>query len=124
VNVTAAKVVVYGGAGNNTINLGSNTAQTRIMLQQGGVDQINGFNLHNGDVLDFSTLLAETRVSLADLNSLGTYLQVSASGTNATLSYNPAGLAAGGGAAVAVLHGVGTGITLGTLISDNVLKIS
>lgn len=87
------------------------------------MDQVNGFNLHN-DLLDLLALLAKAQAGLADLSSLGAYLQVSASGSDATLSFNLAGLAAGGGATVAVLHGVGKAITLSTLSSDNVLKIS
>ena len=57
--MNAAKAVVHGGTGTNTINLG-NTAQDSIVLQQGGTDNITGFNLHN-DVLDLTQVLAEAQ---------------------------------------------------------------
>jgi len=72
---------------------------------------------NNGDVLDLSQVLAESQINLGgDFSKLGNYVQVSDSGSNATLSYN--------GSALAVLNGVGSGVTLSTLISDNALKIN
>ena len=79
INVNAAKAVVHGGTGTNTINLG-NTAQDSIVLQQGGTDNITGFNLHN-DVLDLTQVLAEAQKSFNASD-----FQVTSSGNNATLS--------------------------------------
>jgi hypothetical protein len=68
-------------------------------------------------VLDLTQVLAESRINLGgDFSKLGNYVQVADSGGNATLSFN--------GAALAVLNGVGSGVTLGTLIGDNALKIN
>ncbi len=63
VNVNAANAVIYGGTGTNTINLG-NTAQDTIVLQQGGLDQIYGFNLRSSGQLDVSQVLAEAQLAL------------------------------------------------------------
>ncbi len=46
------------------------------------------------------------------------------SGNDATLSFNPQGLASGPGSALAVLQGVGPGVTLNTLINDHALAIT
>jgi Ca2+-binding RTX toxin-like protein len=62
INVNAAQAVVHGGTGTNTINLGA--AKESIVLQQGGTDNISGFNLHN-DVLDLTQVLAEAQKSFS-----------------------------------------------------------
>ncbi len=117
INVNAAKATVHGGPGTNTVTLG-NTAQDTIVLQQGGTDQISGFNLHNGDVLDLTQVLAEAQKSFSASD-----FQVTDSGNNATLSYvgSPSFT---GGSALATLVGVGSGVTLQTLINDGALKVS
>ena len=116
INVNAAKATVYGGVGSNTINLG-NTAQDTIVLEQGGTDNISGFNLKN-DVLDLTQVLAEAQKSFKPAD-----FQVTSSGSNATLSYigTPSFT---GGSALATLVGIGPGVTLQTLISDGVFKTS
>jgi hypothetical protein len=88
-----------------------------VVLQQGGVDQISGFELHNGDVLDLSQALAEAQINLAgDFSQLRSLVQVASAGRDATLSF--------GGSSLAVLHGVGAGVTLDTLIQDGSLRIN
>jgi hypothetical protein len=106
---------IYGGPGTNGITLDGN-GET-VVLQQGGLDQISGFGLHNGDVLDLSQVLAEAQINLAgDFSQLGSLVQVSSVGRDATLSF--------GGSSLAVLHGVGAGVTLDTLIQDGSLRIN
>ncbi len=109
--------MVHGGTGANTIILG-NTAQDSIVLQQGGTDNISGFNLHNGDVLDLTQVLAEAGKSFSASD-----FQVTDSNNNATLSYvgSPSFT---GGSALATLVGVGPNVTLQTLINDGALKVS
>ena len=51
-------------------------------------------------------------------------MQVTDSGNDATLSFNPQGLASGPGSALAQLFDVGPGVTLATLISDHALAIT
>jgi VCBS repeat-containing protein len=113
INVNAAQAVVYGGTGTNTINLGD-TAQDRIVLQQGGTDNINGFNLNN-DVLDLRQVLAEAQKSFS-----ASVFQVTSSGNNATLSYVGTPNFTGG-SGLATLVGVGPNVTLNTLIKDHAL---
>ena len=55
--MNAAKAVVHGGTGTNTVSISA--AKAMVVLQQGGTDNINGFNLHNGGVLDLRQVLAE-----------------------------------------------------------------
>jgi hypothetical protein len=113
--------VIYGGPGTNTITL-HGSPQT-VVLEQGGLDKISGFQLGSGDVLDLSQVLAESQISIA-ADKLGTYFSVSTSGNNATISFNSNGVAAGAGAALAVLNGVGANTTLNALINDGIFKIS
>jgi hypothetical protein len=115
-----AKSVTYGGTGTNTISV--NRAQDSIVLQQGGVDHVAGFNLHN-DVLDLSQVLAEAQLALTGTGQLGTYFGVTSAGTDATLSFNPNGVSCGAGSALAVLHGVGANVTLSALIDNGVFEI-
>jgi hypothetical protein len=116
INVNAAQAVVHGGTGTNTINLG-NTANDSIVLQQGGTDNISGFNLHT-DVLDLTQVLAEAQNSFSASD-----FHVASSGNNATLFYDNSPLFTGA-IALASLTGVGPNVTLQMMISDHVLKFS
>jgi hypothetical protein len=114
-----ANSTVYSGTGSKTVTL--NGAPQTVALQQGALDQISGFNLYN-DVLDLTQVLAESQINLGgNIGNLGSYFTVSSAGSDATLSFNPEG--AGAGTALAVLHGVGPGVTLATLIGDHTLTI-
>jgi hypothetical protein len=100
-------------------------ARESIVLQQGGTDQVFGFNLHNGDLLDLRQALAEAQLNLGgDFSKLGSYAQVTDSGRNATLSFNPNGIASGTGSTLAVLHDVSRGVTLQTFINDHAIAIT
>ena len=116
----ASGSTIYGGPGTNFVNIGQGAASPKdvsVVLQQGGVDQVRGFSVQNGDVLDLRQALAESQLNLGgDFGKLGSYVAVTDSGGNATLSFNPQGLASGPGSPLAVLQEVGSGVTLGTLI--------
>jgi Ca2+-binding RTX toxin-like protein len=116
ITVNGAKSVIYGGTGANTIRL--NGSQQTVVLQQGGTDNITGFNLHNGDVLDLTQVLAEAGKSFTASD-----FQVTSTGNDATLFYvgTPSFT---GGSALAKLVGIGPGVTLQTLISNGVLTTS
>jgi hypothetical protein len=117
--VNAAKATVHGpGTGTNTVNLG-NTAQDTIVLQQGGTDNINGFNLHSSGVLDLTQVLAEVQKSFNPND-----FSVTSSGNNAELFYNGSPSFQLSGSPLATLFGVGPNVTLQTLINDGVLKVS
>ena len=95
-----------------------------IVLQRGNVDQVAAFD-PSTEVLDLRQALAESHLSLGgDYGKLGSYVAVTDSGNDATLSFNPNGLASGPGSPLAVLHGVGPAVTLGTLISGHALAIA
>jgi hypothetical protein len=90
-----------------------------VVLEQGGLDLIYGFHLGSGDVLDLSQVLAQSQIDLGgDFSKLAEYFSVNTSGKDATLLFDPHGVAAGPGAALAVLNGVGANTTLNTLIND------
>lgn len=123
ITANGAKSTIYGGTGTNTITL--HGAHETVALQQGGTDQISGFKLHGGDVLDLSPALAEAGINLGgDFSTLCNYVKVASSGSDATLSLTPTAQVGGSGASLAVLHGVGSGVTLSMLISDHALNIS
>ena len=114
--------VIYGGPGTNTIKL--NGSPQTVVLEQGGLDKISGFQLGSGDVLDLKQVLAESQIDLGgDFSKLASYFSVSTSGSNATISFDPQGVGAGPGAALAVLNGAGAHTTLNTLINDGSFKI-
>ena len=117
---------IYGGPGRN-IAIIEGAKDVSFVLQQGGVDQISGFDPSKGDVLDLGQALAESQLNLGgDYGKLGTYVQVtnSSSANHTTLSFNPQGLASGPGTPIAELYGAGPGFTLNTLVSDHALRIT
>jgi hypothetical protein len=88
-----------------------------VVLQLDGVDQISGFEPHKGDVLDLSQAPAEAHINLAgDFSQLGSFVQVASAGRDSPLSFR--------GSSLAVLHRVGAGVALGTLIQDGSLRIN
>ena len=125
--VTAATVdnpptipFTHGGAGVNAVDLTG--PQQSVVLQLGVLDQISGFNPAS-NTLDVSRVLAQSRLSLSDLPQAESHFGLTDSGSDATLSFYPSGVGAGGGSALATLIGVGTHVTLGTLVNDGALKI-
>ena len=98
-------------------------SQQSIVLQQGERDQISGFD-PTSNKLDLTQVLAQSHLALSDLSQAGSYFGLIDSGDNATLSFYPHGVSAGGGSALATLMGVGANVTLDALISDGALKIA
>jgi hypothetical protein len=99
-------------------------SQQSIVLQQGERDQISGFD-PTSNKLDLTQVLVQSHLGLSDLSQAGSYFGLTDSGdNNATLSFYPNGVSAGGGSALATLMGVGANVTLDTLISDGALKIA
>jgi hypothetical protein len=116
ITANGAPSTVYGGTGTNTITL--HGAPDTVVLEQGGTDNISGFKLGNGDVLDLRQVVAEAQKTFSASDFL-----VTSSSNNATLSYVGTPSFTGGNP-LATLVGVGSNVTLQTLISDNVLKVS
>ena len=118
---------VYGGPGRNNVVIEAGAKDVSLVLQQGGVDQVTGFSVQNGDVLDLRQALAESQLNLGgDFGKLGSYARVVDSGGNARLLLYPGGIAPGGPAGIplAELYGVGPSTNLATLINDHALAIT
>jgi Ca2+-binding RTX toxin-like protein len=108
---------VSAGGGINTITDGTGH-DTFILPGAGqGFDNINGFQLTNGDLLNVDAALRQAGWN-GNQATLGNYFKVTDSGGNATLAIAPGGN--GAGTAIAELNGIGN-ITLATLLGDHVL---
>ena len=126
---TGNDVIQVGGSG-NTINAGNGSNQisdsgsgNTIVLPSafGGQahDDIFGYVLQNGDLLDMRSLLGSTQWN-NNAATLGNYLQVStANGADVVLMVTPTGSASGGSYNVATLHGAGS-VSLATLLAHSI----
>jgi Ca2+-binding RTX toxin-like protein len=104
---------INAGGGSNTLN-DSGSDNTIVMPGAGqGFDNVFGYVLQNGDLLDFRAALATTSWNGAQ-STLGSFLHVTTSGANAIISLSTTS----GGAAtqVADLEGAGQ-VSLSTLLS-------
>jgi hypothetical protein len=123
ITVTSSDQLIDPGAGSFSIQFQSGTAGDTLMLHNGGVDQVSGFD-PSTDVLDVHALLAGTGLALSgDVASLSGFLNVTDQGGNALVSFDPTGH--GGGGTVAVLQGLGDGVTgLASLIAKGAVRMS
>ena len=128
-SILASGSTVYGGPGTNAVSISQATApkDVSVVLQQGGVDQLLGFSVPNGDVLDLRQALAESQLNLGgDFGALGHYgagNRPQRRQRDAVLQ--PAGPARQGRAARSpCCTGWGQGVTLATLINDHALRIT
>jgi Ca2+-binding RTX toxin-like protein len=112
--------VVNAGGGMNFIHGGSGNDQFFLPTAGSGSDSITGFSETNGDILNLVAALAATGWNHAS-NTLGNYLQVTASGGNTTLSIVPTGT--GAATPIAILMASGN-LGLSDLLSHNSLKTS
>ncbi len=128
-SILASGSTVYGGPGTNTVVISQATApkDVSLVLQQGGVDQVTGFSVQNGDVLDLRQALAESQLNLGgDFGKLSSYARVIDNDGNARLLLYPGGITPGGSAGIplAELYGLGPSTHLATLINDHALRIT
>jgi hypothetical protein len=116
--------VIDPGAGNYKMQFLPGTSGDTVVLHVGGSDEISGFNMGAGDVLDLRTLIAETHLDLTTVAAnIGSYVTVSDQGTNADLLFDPSGH--GRGSMVAILDNLGGAITnLADMTSHGALKFS
>jgi large repetitive protein len=112
------------GAGYDKLQFLSGAGNETVVLQAGGTDEISGFNLGAGDVLDLRTLIAQSHLDLATVSAnIAAYATVSDQGTSADLLFDPSGHS--GGSVVAILDNLGSAITrLADLTSHGELKFS
>ena len=119
VQISGSENVVNAGSGTNQVDdSGSNNT---IVLPRGnqGTDNIYGYVMQNGDMLDLRNMLAGTQWDQS-ADTLGNYLQVGALDGNAVISVKPTGVAGSASYAVATLYGSGS-VSLATLISHSVV---
>jgi hypothetical protein len=124
ITISASNSVIDPGAGNYKMQFLPGTSGDTVVLHVGGSDEISGFNMGAGDVLDLRTLIAETHLDLTTVAAnIGSYVTVSDQGTNADLLFDPSGH--GRGSMVAILDNLGGAITnLADMTSHGALKFS
>ena len=106
--------VIDAGPGNDMLyDSGSNN--TLVLNAAGkGIDQIFGYVLTNGDLLDLRPAMAQTAWT-GSAATAGQFLSVRSDGINATISMNNTGVAGAPTSDIAVLHGTGN-VTLAGLL--------
>ena len=115
VQIAGSGNVVNAGAGQNTID-DSGSGNTIILpAAQNGDDTIYGYVIPDGDTFDLRTLLAATKWN-GSQSTMGNFIRMSTSGSNAVISVTPTGAVSGGSYAVATLEGSGA-VSLTTLLA-------
>ena len=106
------------GTGNNAVMINGGGGGDTLVLHLGGTDEITGYGVASNDVFDLRAVLSEAHLSLGgDMSKLGTYLKVSNTNGNTTLTFE--------GNTLAVLHGVGASVhSLNDLVSHGDLRIA
>ncbi len=116
--IAGSNNVVDAGAGNNTLyDSGTNNTIVLPGANQGH-DDIYGYMMTNGDKFDLRALLASTGWN-GDVATIGNYLSVTPSGTNALIHVDPSGIAGGASYLVATLQSSGP-VTLSTLLAHSI----
>ena len=102
ITISTSNSVIDPGSGSHTIQFIVGTSADTVVLHSGGTDQITGFNLGAGNVLDLRSLLSEVQLNAQDvLPNLGSYFTIADQGADAELLFDSLGHS--GGSAVAVL---------------------
>ena len=110
ITISASNSVIDPGAGGYTIQFLAGATADTLVLHSGGADQIAGFDLAGGDVLDLRGLLAGAGLNVQDvLPAASSDFTIQDQGANAVLMFDPLGH--GGGGAVAVLGNLGGVVT-------------
>ena len=123
VTISASNTVTDPGPGSHTIQFITGVSADTLVLHSGATDQISGFNLAAGDVLDLRSLLSEAQLNIQDvLPKLGSYFTIADQGADAVLLFDPLGH--GAGSAVAVLKALSAAVPdIGTLSSHNAILV-
>jgi hypothetical protein len=115
--VTAAAT---GGSSTPTfINAAAGEQVIAMPVAGAGLDDISGFSLTNGDVLDFTAALQGTAWH-GDLTQVGNFITAVANAGETDLYLDPTGH--GHGAMVAALDGVNT--TVASLFAHNAIRVT
>ncbi len=123
ITISTSNSVIDPGPGSHTIQFMAGVGADTVVLHSGGSDQIAGFNLTAGDVLDLRSLVAEALLTVQDVvPNLASYFAIAAQGTDAVLLFDPLGH--GAGSAVAVLKNLGGVVTsLAVLSSHDAIQL-
>ena len=124
ITISASNSVIDPGVGSYKMQFLSGIRNDTVVLHAGGSDEISGFNIGAGDVLDLRTLIGEMHLNLATVAAkIGSYVTVFDQGANAQLLFDPSGNH--GGSVVAMLDGLGSTITkLADLTNHGALKFA
>jgi hypothetical protein len=117
ITITGSDQLIDPGAGGHTIQFLYGAGADILVLHDGGVDQVSGFDATT-DVLDLRALFLEANVS-PDAATL----TITDIGSDAVLGFDPSGL--GPGSPVAVLDGlVGTVTNVAALLTNGAIRIA
>ncbi len=121
ITVSGSDQLIDPGAGSHTIQFLASAGGDALVLHAGSMDQVAGFN-PGADVLDVRSMLSATNIDLnGDVAALGNYLTVVDQGSDALISFDPAGH--GAGSVVALLQGLGSTVTgLDTLVAQGAIR--
>jgi hypothetical protein len=124
ITISASNRVIDPGAGSYKMQFLPGTSGDTVVAHAGGSDEISGFNIGAGDVLDLRTLIAEMHLNPATVAAnIGAYLTVADQGANADVLFDPSGHH--GGSLVAMLDNLGSTVTsLADLTLHGALKFS
>jgi hypothetical protein len=124
ITISASNRVIDPGAGSYRMQFLPGTSGDTVVAHAGGSDEISGFNIGAGDVLDLRTLIAEMHLNPATVAAnIGAYLTVADQGANADVLFDPSGHH--GGSLVAMLDNLGSTVTsLADLTLHGALKFS
>ena len=104
IRIAGVGSVINAGSGTNNIE-DSGSGNRIIMPAIGGFDDVFGYVLQNSDMLDFRAALSKTTWNGSNA-TLGNFLKVTMSGTDATIALAPT--AGGAATKVAVLRDSGS----------------
>lgn len=111
------------GAGDFNLQFLSGATNETVVLQAGSMDEIGGFSIASGDVLDLRALLASANVPASAVAAdPSAYLSVADQSGNAVLAFDPTGH--GGGSTIAILDSLGGSVTNVAQLMTGALKLS
>ena len=96
---------LHAGGGSNIVWLAPGGGDSVALAAQSVANDLYGFTLGSGDVLDISAVLAAAH---ADLTQVQNYVRVSQSGGDTLVGFDAAGATGGAFATIADLHGLST----------------
>ena len=113
--IAGSNNVVDAGSGDNTLYDSGTNSTIALPGANQGYDDIFGYVLQNGDLLDLRGLLGSTSWD-GDSGTIGNYLSMTQAGNNAVINVNPSGTSGSASYVAATLEGAGP-VSLDTLLA-------